>query len=349
MDILREQTVDQVSQFSANGDPTRAKHRVVHILNDLDVGGIKTVISSMANSRLTEHYHFSFYALSEAICVRAFRADLIMFHSASNWTSILKILVIKILNPRATLMIHEHHYTGAFEKNVTTKKRFRSMLKLNYALVDSVVAVSKGQGDWIRDRELLASKKLTVIPQSCLTDAFYKLPFKPFDRQLVLAAYGRFHRQKGFDIVIKAAEQLPEVRFLLGGLGPEEGPLREMSKGLANIEFCGLIKDVPRFLEGCHAVLIPSRYEPYGLVALEARAAGKPIIVSDVDGLPEQAHSCGFVVKSEEVTELVAAINKLDKTTIKALSKYARESTIGGWDTYIDRWLALYKKLIIET
>ena len=68
-----------------------------------------------------------------------------------------------------------------------------------------------------------------------------------------------------------------------------------------------------------------------------------------MDGLPEQAHSCGFVVKSEEVTELVAAINKLDKTTIKALSKYARESTIGGWDTYIDRWLALYKKLIIET
>ena len=344
-----KQDIDQVNQSLTGGSSNRTKVHIAHVLNDLDVGGIKTVVDSITSSTLAEHYHFSFHALTRSLWLKPLSADLIMFHNASNWKSVLRIVVIKMLNPHATLMIQEHHYTQAFESGLNNPTRFLTMLKTNYALVDSVVAVSKGQGEWLLRRALLSKSKLTVIPQRCIVDKFYELPFKPLENELVLAAYGRYHRQKGFDVLIKAARELPEVRFRLGGLGPEENKLKKMSKGLSNIEFCGLIKDVPGFLDSCHAVLIPSRFEPFGLVALEARAAGKPIIVSDVDGLPEQAKDCGVIFKSEQVSELVEAIRRLDESSLRSFSTHARESTIGGWDTYIQQWLALFKKLTTKT
>jgi glycosyltransferase involved in cell wall biosynthesis len=97
-----------------------------------------------------------------------------------------------------------------------------------------------------------------------------------------LGAYGRFSQQKGFDILIKAMQLVPsnQVQLILGGYGADEAMLKQLAEGMENVRFLGAISDVPSFLSTCDVVIIPSRWEPWGNVCLEAKAAGKPVIDS---------------------------------------------------------------------
>ena len=336
-----------VNYDSTNNDHASEKRvHIAHVLNDLDVGGIRTVIESISESKLADQFQFSYHALSPRLWLKPLGADIIMFHNASNWRALPRLAVVQLINPKAKIVIQEHHYTKAFESSVPKNRRFLTMLRLNYALVDKVVAVSQGQGKWIKQRQLLPKNKLSIIPQSCRVDQFMLVPFKPFRKKLVLAAYGRFHTQKGFDLLIKAAKKLPHVKIKLGGLGPEEQTLRRLARGCHNIEFCGQVYNVPMFLAACDAVVIPSRFEPFGLVGLEARAAGRPIIVTDVDGLPEQAHDCGLVVNANDEEALIDAIESLDPVSLRRMAHQARESARATWDVYLDRWRSLLIQLL---
>ncbi len=111
----------------------------------------------------------------------------------------------------------------------------------------------------------------------------------------MLAAYGRFHPQKGFDLLIKAMQQVKSpCRLLLAGEGEQLDELNALAAKVTNVEIVGKIDDVPSFLQACDAVIIPSRWEPFGLIFIESLAMNKPIISSQVDGLGDQInqHCC---------------------------------------------------------
>ena len=135
------------------------------------------------------------------------------------------------------------------------------------------------------------------------------------------------------------------MKIKLGGLGPEEDSLKRLARGCHNIEFCGQVYNVPMFLATCDAVVIPSRFEPFGLVGLEARAAGRPIIVTDVDGLPEQAKNCGLVVNANDEEALIDAVESLDPVSLRRMAHQARESARSAWDVYLERWQSLLIQL----
>lgn len=81
-----------------------------------------------------------------------------------------------------------------------------------------------------------------------------------------------------------------------------------MAHNHPHIHFLGKIDDVPGFLSRCDAVVVPSRWEPWGNVCLEARAAARPVLVSDVDGLTEQAKNCGIQFQPENCRMLADGI-----------------------------------------
>ncbi len=93
------------------------------------------------------------------------------------------------------------------------------------------------------------------------------------------------------------------VKLHLGGSGVQYAELQELAAGLNNLQFVGKVTDVPSFLAECDAVVIPSRWEPWGTVCVEAKAAGKPVIVSNIDGLTEQVQNCGILVPSHFLAE----------------------------------------------
>ncbi len=107
---------------------------------------------------------------------------------------------------------------------------------------------------------------------------------------------GRLAWEKGAHLLIDAVRdlraELPGLRAVIAGQGPDEDDLREQveRKGLDDvIGFAGWCSepDLAALMTAADAVVVPSYYEPFGLVAAEASALGTPVIAADVGGLGE--------------------------------------------------------------
>lgn len=107
---------------------------------------------------------------------------------------------------------------------------------------------------------------------------------------------GRHVYEKGVDVLLGAVPlvlaQMPYTKFIIAGTGPmhEELKRRAQEMGIGHkVMFPGFIDDLTRnsLYQLADAAVFPSRYEPFGIVALEAMAAGAPVVVSDVGGFRE--------------------------------------------------------------
>src|SRR5262249_41213128 len=121
--------------------------------------------------------------------------------------------------------------------------------------------------------------------------------------------------KKGFDVLLRAQANLVNRRqMILIGDGPERESLEDLAErlGLNEIRFTGQ-KDREAVLAEMAAselVVIPSRCEPFGMVALEAMALGKPVVASRVGGLPEILEGAdALLVDPDEPTILANAID----------------------------------------
>lgn len=330
-----------------------SKPKILNILGDRNLGGIQVALDGLMRSVLANEFEFETALLPEvAPLLKQWQPDLVIAHQASCWRQIPTLLWLRLLSPRTKWMIHEHHYCDGFERYcVASRLRFRGLLRLSYGMVDRVVSVSTGQRDWMLKHRLVSDRKVQVIYQACAIDPLLALPIVPVQETLVLAAYGRFCQQKGFDTLIQAMRQLQDLPIVLrlGGLGQDEANLKQLSQGLSNVEFCGKITNLPEFLATCHAVVIPSRWEPWGLVGVEARAAGKPVIAAAVDGLIEQVQTCGILVPADAPDRLAAAIRSLldqNSSHLVTWGSAGRESIRSAWETYIQEWRNLLQETV---
>ncbi|WP_018085451.1 1,4-alpha-glucan branching protein domain-containing protein [Desulfurispora thermophila] len=111
-----------------------------------------------------------------------------------------------------------------------------------------------------------------------------------------LVFLGRLVPEKGAQVLIQALATLqvefPHTHLLVAGRGPYERALQEQAAqaGVAGkVEFVGFVNDLGRniLLASAQVAVFPSLYEPFGIVALEAMAAGVPVVISDTGGLAE--------------------------------------------------------------
>lgn len=333
------------------------KPRVLHIVGDKKVGGVKSTLGGLIHSEVATDFDFSLMSiatdrtLSQSL---GLQPDVIICHHPCRFKVFPHLVCLKLLHPQAKLIVHEHGYSQGFEQfNVSSLVRFHTMLRLFYGLADQVVAISQAQATWMQTNHLVAASKLTMIRQCPPLQRFYPLPTKPRSSPLSLGAYGRFCIHKGFDVLLQALKLIPDlpIRVLLGGEGDQAPQLKQLAQGL-DVEFLGRVEDVPGFLQACDAVVIPSRWEPWGNVCLEAKAAGKPVIVSDVDGLTEQIQNCGLLVAPDDPQHLAGAIQtlvSLPETQLEAWGQNGRQAVKGSWETYITEWShLLWQTLSLE-
>lgn len=133
---------------------------------------------------------------------------------------------------------------------------------------------------------------------------------------------GRFVWKKGFDILLKSfarvAHDHPEWDLLLAGDGVELRPCQELAKslGLADrVRFLGSVarKEALALICGCDLFVLPSRSEPFGIVLLEAMAAKKPVVATDVGGVSDLILSgdTGLLVPGDSPEALASGIDRL--------------------------------------
>ena len=140
---------------------------------------------------------------------------------------------------------------------------------------------------------------------------------------LRVLAVGRLSRYKGFDVLVEAAAQT-RAEVVIVGEGSERGRLRAMidDRGLhERVQLVGALDDEQRnaWLGSCDVVCLPSlnRAEAFGISVLEAMAAGKPAVVSKIEGsglpwLVEHDHT-GWHVPPGEPEALAKRLNQIDQ------------------------------------
>ncbi len=323
--------------------------RVINLVDDTNVGGVMRGISTTAG-------HFSADIQVEIRQVKTvwslpprLAADIVLIDFTMSWAKLLFLFMLR-LNFRGPLVVVEHSYTESYEANmVEHRSRFRLMLRLSYWLIDRVVAVSNGQGRWIKDVGLVKDHKLTTIVQSLDVSALaHVADIEISHSPMHLGAYGRFTQQKGFDILIEAMRLVPPhvATLTIAGYGPDEAALRLQAKDIENVMFRGKFSSPDRILSDVEAVVVPSRWEAYGLVAIEARAAGRPVIASAVDGLIEQIHQdWGLLVPHDDPISLAAAIIELAKKDRATMGRAARRSAAGSLARKVSEWEELYRAM----
>ncbi|MCP9784687.1 glycosyltransferase [Cyanobium sp. N5-Cardenillas] len=339
--------------------------KVLHILASGSSGkicGIRPSLEMLASSPLGERHLFAMVGPEELnSTLEDWNPDLLVWHKACSWRGLPGL----IRHRKHRQILFEHHYCDGFERhNVPSTLRFRTMLRLSYGAMKQVVAVSCAQHGWLQTAHLISASSSRLLRSSRTVDDFLLLPVAAPAKQrpLTLLAYGRLTPQKGFDRLLRALRLLPGggFRMLLVGDGPQQDTLKALASDDARVELLGARKDIPALLAQADAVVIPSRWEPWGNVCLEARAAGRPVIVSDVDGLPEQVlgvsngtasarhGACGLVVKGESDHALAAALDTLLTSSAgqrHSWSEAGRRSARTAWNDYLDNWSRLLDEL----
>jgi glycosyltransferase involved in cell wall biosynthesis len=319
--------------------------KVLKILSDLQVGGVVKTMGGLVGSEIGQKIKFVVVSRSEArSALEEIKPDLVILHDPCSWKLLPQLWQIR---QQCKIIIHDHTYCNGFEQsNVKQKQRFRLMLRLAYSLATRVVAVSHAQADWMRQHHLVDPEKLTVITQTTPLHELLAMPLCRWQQPRILGAYGRFSEQKGFDILLQAMQQIPDVnvKLRIGGYGEDENKLRKLAAGNRNIEFLGVLKDIPAFLDDCDGVVIPSRWEPWGNVCLEVKAAARPVIASSIDGLVEQVNDCGLLVPPGDPQALAAAIAHfctLPDQKLQIWGENGRQNVKNAWQDYIHTWADL--------
>jgi glycosyltransferase involved in cell wall biosynthesis len=142
--------------------------------------------------------------------------------------------------------------------------------------------------------------------------------FSPHD--VVALFVGHLTRVKGVDVLLKAFAQtrLPQLRLLIVGDGAERNPLQTLAAELGVAErttFAGAVswQEMPPYFAASDFFVLPSRSEGMGIVLLEAMATAKPVIGSDVGGIPSLVvpEKNGLLVTVEDDADLCAALSRL--------------------------------------
>ena len=221
---------------------------------------------------------------------------------------------------------------------------YETMDRVNLRFVDRVVAVSDGQAARVR-KAGVPGNRLAVIRNAARLHAFAKpdpafraklLSHFPTDTPVshVVLAGGRLSPEKGFAVLLDAAAEAlrtnPQCGFVLFGDGAERAKLEARARelGIADrFRMPGFTPDLDKYLPFADVVVLPSFTEGLPNVALEASAAGIPVVATAVGGTPEVIADgdTGFLVPSGQPT---AIADKL-RTLLDSAELRARMGTAG--------------------
>lgn len=204
------------------------------------------------------------------------------------------------------------------------KRILRPLEKWIYSIFSKIISISNDTQinliDWLKPKKK-DIYKFTVINNGINIDIFtnakpYKkneISYKLDSKTKLLCMVGRFSEAKDQGTIIRAMKSLSEnVHLLLVG----EGPLKICNEKLARdlgvddrVCFLGFRNDVEKILKTSDIIIQSSKWEGFGLSAVEGMATGKPVITSDVSGLKEVVYGAGVLFKKGDSNQLADEIN----------------------------------------
>ena len=176
----------------------------------------------------------------------------------------------------------------------------------------------------------------------------------------VVFAVGRLVFEKGFHLLIEAIpyilSEFPDTQFIIAGRGPEGPNLRQQAVSLGvsdHVHFPGFISDEERdhLYHTSDCAVIPSLYEPFGIVALEAMIASCPVVVAEVGGLREVVRhgKTGVMVYLDDAQSVAWGVLSTLRDPARAAARAREAQQVArcefNWDTIAARTIAVYQRV----
>lgn len=210
---------------------------------------------------------------------------------------------------RVPVIVATQHYGGMS----TTLRRRRHRLALRG--VQRFIAVSDDCADRLRASLGADASRVVVVHNGIALDRFEpsRTGRQSRTRDTVLTV-GRLDEKKGHRFLLDAMARLPDLHLVLAGDGPERAALEARARDLgidSRIAFVGWRDDVPALLSACDVFVLPSLAEGHPLSVLEAMAAARPVVASDVGGTREAVENgeTGLLVPPADPVALADALH----------------------------------------
>jgi glycosyltransferase involved in cell wall biosynthesis len=248
--------------------------------------------------------------------------------------------------------------------------RYREFAKIAAERAFGLIAISQQVRDDTLSTFDIPAEKVHLIANGFDGNIFKVLPdvnksavFEQFDLPYdgevpVVSFVGKFTDFKGIDVLLRAAAiyetELPGVRTLLVGHGQlwqEMHDLRE-ELNLEGIYFLGHQPQptVTRVYNIADVSIVPSRIEPFGLVAVEALACGTPVVATNAGGLPDFINDkVGALVPLGDHQALAEAIvAEIQAGSKQTKGRYAAQYALDGysWPSQVKKMVDLYRKAL---
>ena len=221
--------------------------------------------------------------------------------------------------------------------------RFRGCLET----FDHVIAVS----DYVRNdliKRGYSQKYVTAIPQG-----LSRVPEKGKGDGDFILSLGRLVRTKGLDYLMEAMRDV-DFKLIVCGKGPDQKRLAKMIRkfGLEDkVTMKGWVEEEEkeRLMGSCRFFVMPSLFESLGFAAIELMAYGRPIVHSDVNGLPDTIKEGGVSVPPKDSDALSKAMNALiaDPEYTEELGRNAaRQARTYDWDVLLPKIESVYERVL---
>lgn len=236
---------------------------------------------------------------------------------------------------------------------------FKPIERWMYGRYSAIISISEAAKQNVLSVAPSVKNKMMVIPNGIDTKVYYdakavnkdKLVDNPNSRVILMV--GRYSYQKDQATIIKAMPLLDEnTELWLAGYGETYGKLQALAQSLRvekRVHLLGLRNDVPQLIKASDVVVQSSHIEGFGLAAVEAMAAGKPVIASNVKGLAGVVEGAGLLFEHENAEQLAACILKVlenRKLYDDLVEKGYKRAGMYTIEMMSEKYLAEYRKVM---
>jgi len=330
--------------------PITRRIKVIHVVEDLKIGGQEKVIATIATGLNPERFDVEIWCLARGGAVADWLRQAGISVKVLNLSSYHRPLNIVRLASRMRRsradIVHTHgNFASTFGRLAAILACIRNVvahvhtsdfsLRRRHILIERflarftrrIICVSRAVQDFVKNIECIPAKKTGVIFNG--VKRFHGEGRNLISRSTlgygaedcVLVSVGSLVENKGHRILIDAMRMLvpeyPALRLLIVG----DGPLRSELEGLVgrlklsdHIKFTGIVRDIDSVLALADIFILPTRYrEGLSLALLEAMQQGRPIISTLIGGIPEavEHERNGLLVPAGNVRVLADAIARL--------------------------------------